>query len=230
VTCRSSQRCRTYTGLERTAKSVLIAVALIVSAALMAASRSSGGLSWVAFIGLIPVFMAIRYIRPGPAPLFGGLWGAGYYLYLSLPSCGGNLSIASLLLFIAVPAVYTGLGAWLTRKVGYLPAVLATGWIVVEWLLGTPGSHPGTLTGAESSNTLIGYIGQALGYLVVAVLIAYVNALLLSLVDQIRLTFADTVYRFAVLADTRREFSHEFSLYRSTLTAFNCSPRAPPCR
>lgn len=161
-------------------------LSLILSACLMALAVRSGSYSWAAWVSLVPLFAAIRLLGPRRAMLCGALWGLSLYAFLVL---GTEARIAgtirSLTLLSAVPAIYAYLGTLLTRRIGFAPLFLGLGWIGVELALRPLGLHNGLLGGSQGDGTLMHLVGGVLGYCLVASLVAYVNASLLSVLSGV---------------------------------------------
>jgi len=162
-------------------KSFAVAPALFVSAYLMAIAIASPSYWWLGWITLLPLFHAIRVFRPSIAGLCGGFWGASLYVCSALM---GNPSIdtsaLSLIGLSLVPALYATLGASLTRHVGFSPYLLALGWIGVEFALQPLGLSTGLLAATQGDGFAIRIVGSFAGYVLVAFLVAYFNAALLS--------------------------------------------------
>jgi len=95
--------------------------------------------------------------------------------------------LGSLLLLTAAPAVYACLGSRLTRWIGYSPFVLGVGWMGVELVLGRAGVSSGLWLGVQSDVAVLHWIIGALGYVFAAFLVAYVAALLVSVLSGLRI-------------------------------------------
>jgi len=76
----------------------------------------------------------------------------------------------------------------MTRRIGYAPLVLAVGWIIVELALQPVTVNRGLLAGTVGDGDLMRLVGGVLGYVFVAFLIVFVNAQLLSLIENIVFT------------------------------------------
>jgi hypothetical protein len=82
---------------------------------------------------------------------------------------------------------YAFVGAALTRWIGFSPFVLGVGWMGVELALAPVGLHNGLLSATQGDTALMDYIGRALGYVLVAFLVAYINAALVAVFARVRL-------------------------------------------
>ncbi len=175
--------------LLRLGKAAVPAASLIVSAYLMALAIESPHHWWLGWVTLLPLFFAIRILSPLRALSCGALWGGSLFLF-SLASVDPQIAptVGSLALLSAIPAVYAYLGARLTRRFGFSPLTLGFGWIGVELALGPLGLKHGLLAGAQGEIAVLNYMGSFAGYALVAFLVAYVNAWLLSIVTQVHTT------------------------------------------
>lgn len=174
----------------RPAGIVFLGTSLVFSALLTAVAVRAPAYHGLAWISLLPLFHAMRSLRLNDAGLAGGLWGLCLYLFCVTDS--PNLivhitpSISSLILFAAVPAVYVGLGALLTRAIGFNPLMLAVGWVLVEIAFRPLRLRHGLLAGAQMESIQVQWLARLLGYVFVAFLVAYVNASLLAFVVAVR--------------------------------------------
>jgi len=204
-------------------------IGLVFSGCLVAAVGTTTGLSWVAWFALLPIFITIRYASPRIALMYGALWGLCLYLVYSASGVGASAAtIRSLGLLAAVPAVYAYLGARLTRQIGYAPMVLAIGWIIAELALEPVIFRQGLLSASLGSDGLMQIIGGVLGYAFVAFLIAFVNAQLLSLVENLCISFVNF---FHTLTITIRSIGWIIQPGRTCYTYVSLTdspPRAPP--
>ncbi len=166
--------------------------ALALSALLTAVTLRVPGFSWLAWVSLVPLFYAIRSGRVLLAVTAGAFWGACLHSFSAVPWGDSAAVIAqpsfmSQALLIAVPGIYAGLGALLTRWLGFNPFVLAVGWVLVEVSLRPLGLHQGLLAGTQSGVTLAHWIARLLGYVFVGFLVVCVNASLLAILSRARL-------------------------------------------
>ncbi|MCK4659136.1 MAG: hypothetical protein KAV82_06400 [Phycisphaerae bacterium] len=208
--------------------SALLSALIILSALLMAAAVGSRSQGWLAWIGLLPLFLAIRVSSVHVAAAYGLLWGTVLHVFLSAfsPSalpCG----VASWLLLPCVTGVYAGGSAWLTRRIGFSPFVLGVGWIGVE-LASTPlGLRYGLLAGAQGDGALLDVVGKLLGYVFVAFLMASVNASLLVVLSHARLSISRQ-RSSAGLPGTGGCCPSQTFLWIQLFALHQSYPRAPP--
>lgn len=153
----------------------------------MALSSDSPVLGWIGWIALLPLFQAIRVLSPVTAGVAGAFWG----VCLFTAAWGfGNASLGSNVWGIApltlIPGLYAALGAGLTRRIGFSPYLLALGWIGVEFALHPLGLRNGLLPAAVEDGFALRLVGSFTGYVLVAFLVAYVNAALFSVLSDIR--------------------------------------------
>lgn len=213
-------------------RALALVPALMLSGLLTAASLRSPDFAWLAWISLLPLFQAIRSGRLLPAVLAGGFWGACLYGF-SVFSFGDSTpvifhpSFASAALLTAVPAVYAGLGALLTRTIGFNPLVLALGWVLVEVAFKPLGIHQGLLAGTQTEVTLLHWLARLLGYVFVAFLVAGANASLLAVLSRARLSLPWQP-SLARMAPSEARSSSQTSVYVQLLSLPQAYPRAPP--
>ncbi|MEE8143697.1 MAG: hypothetical protein V3T77_11395 [Planctomycetota bacterium] len=151
----------------------------------LAAQPNSPSLAW---IGLIPLLLAIRSLTSKASSLAGVLWGVGFYLS-AVVWVAPQLAVQpwALLLLLVVPGTYAGLGALLTRKIGFCPFILAVGWILVELGLQPLGLHSGLLAAAPVESPFFQTLGGLLGYAYVAFFVVLVNASIIVILSKARL-------------------------------------------
>lgn len=205
-----------------------VVASLVLGAKLMAAGIAAGSPAWVALFALVPLFLAIRLWRPARAALSGALWGASLYAFSAgQPDSGVSPTLLSAALLTLIPAAYASLGALVTRRMGFNPFILGFAWMGVELALGPAGLRTGLLGGVAGEGTVMGWIGQGLGYVLVAFVIASVSASLVSVLGRARWSVPGRQYR-------RVSSNHGAPLlpqtfFRSPLYAIRPSrPRAPP--
>ncbi len=209
-------------------KPAALGVSLFFSAYLMVTSNASSGLLWPGWFSLLPLFVAIRTLRPVGAMLSGAFWGLCLYGF-AVTGAGPAIvpGLAAPVLLTAVPAIYAFVGAWLTRRIGFSPFVLGAAWMGVELAFEPLGLRGGLLTGIHGDGTLLAWAGHGLGYVLVAFLVALVNASLLCVLSGI--CIGGTASRFL-------PGSGDFGsrLFAQTLPCFSqgtqrtSQPRAPP--
>ncbi|UCE61324.1 MAG: hypothetical protein JSU63_06165 [Phycisphaerales bacterium] len=171
--------------------SAALLISLVSSAFVMSVAIVSPGLAWLGWLSLLPLFVAIRVSLPRTAFLCGGLWGACLWAFsLADNSLASFATPASFALLTTVPAIYAYLGAWLTRWIGYSPFVLGFGWMGVELAFAPVGLDRGLLGVLGGDGTVVSWIGNSFGYVLVAFLVALVNASLVSILSGVRLATA----------------------------------------
>lgn len=207
-----------------------LVVTMPVSAYLMVSAAASPPHALLGFLTLLPLFAAISALTPPGAALCGALWGANVFAFgalgLGAPLLLSPTSVGFILL-TALPAIYTGGGAWLTRRIGFSPFVLGVGWMIVELALAPLGLHNGLLAGTQDGTALIDYIGRALGYVLVAFLVAYVNALLVEVLGRVPLRLPRRL-RAAARDDAEILLRSQIVGCLSLVGMQPSHPRAPP--
>lgn len=77
------------------------------------------------------------------------------------------------------------MGSRMTRQIGFSPLLLGLGWMGVEFALNPLGMQRGLLAAAQGDGLLIHYIGTFTGYILIAFVVAYVNAFILTLLTHV---------------------------------------------
>ncbi len=186
---------------------VALAGSLVPSAALTAVALRAPEHHWLAWVSFLPLFVAVRWLRPATAALAGGLWGACLYLFCTAgptpaveamapaidPAAAAVGPSAWLLaLLIVIPAVYVGLAARPARAIGFKLLTLALGWTLVEAVVGLhnpSGQRDGLLTGSQGEGPHLHWLARLLGYVCTAFLVACANASLVGILSGARLSF-----------------------------------------
>lgn len=204
------------------------ALALILGGVFMAVGRTAVDYSWLAWIALLPLFFSIQAFRPTVACLCGLVWGVSFFacssvaLESDVPYTWGSLALLG-----AVPAIYAFGAAMVTRRLGFNPFVVAFGWIGVEAAVAPLGLRQGLLSALQTDAALLGVVGNLFGYILVAFVVAFVSAVLMTLLQRIRVSI--TKPGFIVRAIQRQivllpqTHTHAADFPRSSMM-----PRAPP--
>jgi apolipoprotein N-acyltransferase len=194
----------------------------------MALANDASDHAWLGWFSLVPLFLVIRLWRPVTAMLAGSLWGLCLLIFSSAQNGATVYSSFWLLLLLpAVPALYTGLCAWLTRRIGFNPFVLGVAWMGVELALAPMGVRTGLVAVAEGGGTLIHWIGGLLGYVLIAFLVALVNASLVSLLSSVHLRIPQLAYRIPS-SDFGASIAPRSIVCLSLFATCPSRPRAPP--
>lgn len=202
--------------------------ALVVSAYGMARAIESPEHWWLGWVALLPLFASIRVLSPIRALLAGGLWGLSLFVSaVTVTNAAIVPSVTSFALLCLVPSLYTFLGARLTRQVGFSPYLLALGWVGVELALRPLGLRHGLLAATQGDGWIIRLVGSLAGYALVAFVVAYVNAVLLSVLSRVPVSAAGQRFVRGPSSSMGRRFVLEgwhglFHLIRPA------QPRAPP--
>lgn len=197
--------CGMGTSLPRSLKLAVLAVLLMFSAVLTAEVLRSPTRYWLAWISFLPLFVAVRWLRPAMAAAAGGLWGACLSLFFAgggsmadgAPASAVGWSTWGFASLVVIPAVYVGLAARLTRSdAGRAPArrmiVLSTvlltfGWTLVEAVFHLRrlfGPRDGLVTGLPDQAAHVHWLACLLGYMCTAFVVAGMNASLVSILSR----------------------------------------------
>lgn len=183
----------------------------------------------MAWFALLPIFITIRFATPRIALIYGAMWGLCLYFLLSASGTDASAAtIRSLGLLAAVPAIYAYLGARLTRQIGYAPMVLAMGWMIAELALEPVIVRQGLLSGSLSNDGVMQLVGGVLGYVFVALLIAFVNAQLLSLVENLCFSFGNLFYGITITLRSIGWIVQPGGTCHTFVFLTDSPPRAPP--
>lgn len=194
----------------------------------MSEAISSGSHSWLAWISLLPLFVAIRSLPPRKAGAFGAFWGCCLFLFLNMADRSViTPTFINFILLVAVPAIYAILGAVITRCLGFSPMGLALGWIGVELALQPLGLSFGLLSPLRGYGPFLQMVINFLGYGAIAFLIVLISASVIAISSRVRI---ETSQHFSI----KILFNHVFYLpfeafsHPSFPINFDRCPRAPP--
>ena len=208
---------------------VAVPAALAVfSAALMALAVASPRHFWLGWVTLIPLLFAIRTLRATGAVLFAALWGTSLFGFTAfvLPTMIVP-TVGTWALMTLVPALYALFGVRVVRRVGFSPLLLALGWVGVELALRPIGLRHGLLAATQGDGLLLRLIGSYAGYVVVAFLVVYINAWLLTVLATIQIAIPGRRLVSSTCDRAPRLFLAEIPNYWFLLLRPS-KPRAPP--
>lgn len=212
----------------RVAKTAALGASLLVGAHLTAVGAGSPNYAWLGWFSLVPFFLVIRLWRPTGAMLIGALWGVSLYVSLVIQHhVGIAFSVQSFVLAAAIPAAYAYLGAQVTCLIGFSPILLGIGWMGVELAFVRLGPCGGLLGAAQADVTILHWVSRTLGYVLVAFLIALVNASLVAVLCGVRLSMPPCSHRI-VLAVCKTFLKPQTFFSFSLSTILPSRPRAPP--
>jgi apolipoprotein N-acyltransferase len=160
----------------------------------------------------------------------GALWGAALFVFGTYPLGGSRLfspTLGNLCVLSTAVGAYAFVGAALTRWIGFSPFVLGVGWMGVELALAPVGLHNGLLSATQGNTALMDYIGRALGYVLVAFLVAYVNALLVEVLGRVPIRLPRPL-RAAAHDDAEIVLRSQIVGCLSLVALQPSHPRAPP--
>ncbi|TWT42136.1 Apolipoprotein N-acyltransferase [Phycisphaerae bacterium RAS1] len=164
----------------------MVVAALCGSAFIALFARFSPTCAPLAWIAAAPLFAAIYRFRPLAAAGAGCVWGGCFAAMLSAiyfdgpREAGMRFGVTAGLL-----AAYAGGAAALRRQLGFAPLLLAVLWACLELALSmTTAQVPGgVLSVGTHGGGLLTSTGHLLGYVIVACLVAYINAGFVRVLD-----------------------------------------------
>ena len=163
----------------------LLLGSLVASAYFMALALDLANNRWVGWVTLLPLFLSIRLFSPCWALCAGTLWGSSLCIFsASVGLATVDPSLGSVVLLALIPGGYACLGSLMTRRIGFSPLLLGLGWLAVELVLQPVLLHRGLLASTQGDGLVIRTLGNLAGSLLVAFLVAYVNATLLTILDD----------------------------------------------
>ena len=106
--------------------------------------------------------------------------------------------------------------------------MLALGWVGVEFALCPLGLRQGLLAGTQGDAVMFRTVGSAAGYVVVAFVVAYINAALLSVLSGVARRIRKQRFVLRGSLDARRPFIAVGALQDLFCLIGPLQPRAPP--
>jgi hypothetical protein len=115
----------------------------------------------------------------------------------------------------------------MTRQIGFSPFLLGLGWMGVEFALRPVGLQHGLLASTQDGNMLLGALGSFAGYVIVAFLVAYINAALLSVITHVQVSTSGLRYIRGSAVVPQRIIIFDIPCFLDHV-ARPSQPRAPP--
>ncbi len=207
---------------------IALVIATIAGGSLMAADLAWPAWRWGGWVAVLPLFFAIYRCRPSFACLLGACWGASVYLATTNISPGVLLpGFTSPALLMVAPAVFALFGAHLTRWLGFSAISLGVAWMGVEFMLRPIGLNHGLLGSAIIEGALGHWLGQTLGYICVACLVAWINAIIVAVITKVCTAGVTSSIR-TCSAGLRHLQIPQIEFNYSCLSILCSRPRAPP--
>ena len=160
-------------------------LALLGSFLLAQSFRFEGRFWWVAWLSVLPLFLAIHTLRPARAMAIGFIWGLGFSIFsgLGLETPVLSRALSALLYPACITALYTLSGAFLTSRLGFRPVLLATGWVGVEIALQPIGLPHGLLAAGEWDWPIVPFLAGFFGHALVSAVVAFASVTILLVVS-----------------------------------------------
>lgn len=210
------------------ARTLPLGLSLAVSAIFMALAIEAPEHFWLGWITLLPLMQSARVLSPAAALGAGALWGGCVFSAAAvMGSRSIELTASSLAILTMGPSLYAAFGAWLTRRVGFSPYLMALGWVGVEFCLRPVGLDHGLLAGTQGDGMLLRVAGSFAGYFLVAFVVAYINASLLSVLHQVTGSCSSLVRESTASGLVGRLFVVDVPYIPSRVLCVS-QPRAPP--
>ncbi len=212
----------------RVGRASVFALALAGSAYLMALAIESPKYVWLGWVTLLPLFYAIRVLPPARAFVSGAFWGASLF-FASVAFAHTEIipSLGSLTLLTLIPGAYCSFGAAMTRRIGFSPYLLALSWVGVEFAIRPLGLRYGLLAGTQGDGMVVRMVGSFAGYVLVAFLVAYFNAMLLSAIADVYVPAGSSRLTVRGSSPIRKIFNVDSVLQLRDLIRIG-QPRGPP--
>ncbi len=205
-----------------------IAPALVLSAYVLAAALATPKLPWLGLLAILPVLWSVRVLTPVWACIGGAVWGVSLLGFAQLfDSFNFEITLTNIALVAGAPALYAFLGSVMTRRIGFSPFLLSYGWILVELAIRPLAFRHGLLAGTQENSLLLSLLGRGLGYVSIALVLAFASAWLVEIIVRVRngqyaVTFSHCIDKSVALIVLRTD-----RLFARCVPAIS-RPRAPP--
>lgn len=211
------------------AKLIALMASLIIAGLLTGESVTVHHHPWLSWFALIPVFIAIRFLRPMASAACGALWGFSVFAYGAIS--GGNgieANVTSAALLTLAPAAFACFGAFATRRRGFDPLILGLGWAAVEFVLNPIRLRYGLIASAQIDNSALLLLGHTGGYIVVAFLVAFICATFLGAVTEAVCAAIPRTLRVIAAGDIGLRLHLSGWVLQADRFLVPSQPRAPP--
>ena len=207
---------------------VALAAALLLGACALAVALALPGAWWLTWVALVPLFVSIRVLPPRRAMLGGAIWGLWVYIFSVMTvDTAVSPTPLSLGLLVGIPSVYAYIATRLTRRIGFVPLLLAYGWIGVEFALTPLGLKSGLLGSAHGGGLVADFVGQALGCVFLGFLLAGATASVLAVLTNVRFSVLRQGF-LAFIPDFAGDRPPRATLCGSVVPLREAYPRGPP--
>jgi hypothetical protein len=198
-----------------------LALALVVGAVLFASGIASPVHARMSWLGLLPLLIAVRLMRPVWAGTGGAIWGFSVWCFATtLFSADVPFTWSACLRFVGIGGGFGLIGAATTQRFGFHPFLLSAAWLVLDLALH---ADAGTL----ESGGLSYYLSRVLGTACLGSILIFCNAALVWAVLKLA-KCADGVYAWLRRPRVARVNAFCESVVEQQVTGFWGYPRAPP--
>jgi len=205
--------------------------ALLASAVILPLAGARPQFAWAGWVVLVPLFVVIRTCGPWAAAGYGALWGLCAATVATQLSPAAETLISSLLggvIAVVVPAIYAGLGAWLTRRIAFSPFTLGTMWIGVELVFAAAVPELSLFRAIGDHGQWSHWVVTVLGYSFIAFIAAYVNSLIVETITRVPRLGVSALRVFRSVADSARILASQISDFVITHSVGPHPARGPP--
>ena len=207
-----------------------MAISLIISPLFTAGVYTCSSQPWLAWLGVIPLFLAIKKFPLVKAALFAAAWGLSLVFFAaSLSPQFDPSNVVNLVCALLIPTVYVILSKLFVSRFGYSPLALALGCVATEVLLEviTLGGFAHSVD--QGHGLLFRLVANFLGTGFVAFIVTYINALLISVAG--RVIMCGAISRPAILSsDISLLLIQDIPCHFRSRYLQPVQPRAPPGR
>ncbi len=161
-------------------RAICLAPLLAIGAWLMALALNSPAFWWLGWVTLLPLFFSIRVLPPVQSFAAGAVWGSTLFLSSLRYASDVPQTWFAFGMLAVVPGAYAALASRVTQRRGFHPLLLGLGWVGVELALRPLAMHHGLLAHTQGDSLLVQTVGNLGGYILVAFVLALINAALLS--------------------------------------------------
>ena len=165
-----------------------IGLYLFGSAFLLAKTSFRPAFAPLGCLALLPLFLVIRSFSSVRVAVLSGFWGATYcWMLLAWGPASLELTWSAALALILLPALFAFATRQVVSRYGCFEIILPFAWVLLNLASHAIGVRAGLLSGSVVADSLFAGIAGFGGWAFLAFLLAAINALLLSVVSELKL-------------------------------------------